>query len=139
MSGLRLRAAALAIAVLAGGVAVGGVAVGATSGGVDTPNAPKAAAPAPHVQPFARQLPASRVQPKKTKAAKVVIKEGFDGCDHAYGNRVQCVPWRFPAGVQSRCAWLAEHGFAALPVHGRDRHQLDRNRDGIACGPGDPR
>ncbi|OQD52520.1 hypothetical protein BM536_030570 [Streptomyces phaeoluteigriseus] len=66
---------------------------------------------------------------------------GFDGCDHSYGTISQCVPWTFPKKlntVAERCDWLAENGYGtALKVSGRDRHGLDRVKDGIACGKGD--
>lgn len=113
------------------------------------PVPPSQETPAPHILPFA-QLPAT---PPATSAlpeaaalpesavphvpGNVPIPEGSDGCDHAYGDRSQCVPWRFPPGVTDRCGWLRAHGFGALSVTGRDRHQIDTNHDGIACGLGD--
>jgi hypothetical protein len=96
--------------------------------------------PAPHILSFAQGLSAS---PRKLPTAPAPVPQtpGSDGCDHDYGTAGQCVPWTFPPGVddtpQARCAWLGVHGYAALPVHGRDRLHLDRNRDGIACGRGD--
>jgi hypothetical protein len=94
--------------------------------------------PPPYVQPFAQQpgaTPHARL-PKPT--AGVEIAEGTDGCDHANGVRDICVPWQFPAGVTDKCAWLRERGFEPLRITGgRDRHGLDRNGDGIACGAGD--
>lgn len=65
------------------------------------------------------------------------LPESVDGCDHAYGRRNQCVPWSFPAGVVDGCAYLRDKGFGPLAVHGRDRHGLDRDGDGTACGRGD--
>jgi hypothetical protein len=67
------------------------------------------------------------------------MPQGYDGCDHSYGTISQCVPWKFPAMPQAeRCTWLKDKGYGTkLAVHGRDRHRLDRNRDGIACGKGD--
>jgi hypothetical protein len=62
---------------------------------------------------------------------------GVDGCDHGYGEVTQCVPWQFPPGVTDGCAWLLDRGYGPLEVHGDDRHNLDPNDDGIACGPGD--
>ncbi|MFE1441044.1 galactose oxidase-like domain-containing protein [Streptomyces sp. NPDC058739] len=69
----------------------------------------------------------------------VTMPKGYDGCDHSYGTISQCVPWKFPAVPRGdRCAWLKKNGYGtALAVHGRDRHRLDRNGDGIACGRGD--
>ena len=70
--------------------------------------------------------------------APIEIAEGTDGCDHAYGDPNMCVPWQFPAGVTDKCGWLRTHGFKPLAITGgRDRHGLDRNGDGIACGAGD--
>ncbi|MEO3783177.1 hypothetical protein ABGB12_07600 [Actinocorallia sp. B10E7] len=71
--------------------------------------------------------------PELTSAAKV--PENVDGCDHAYGATI-CVPWSFPAGVDSqkeKCAWLKQRGFTTLPVPGRDRHGLDPDKNKIAC------
>jgi hypothetical protein len=48
------------------------------------------------------------------------------------------VPWQFPAGATDKCAWLRQRGFEPLEITGgRDRHGLDRNGDGTACGVGD--
>jgi hypothetical protein len=104
--------------------------------GSDPDGAAAAAGPVPHVQPFAGQL-GGAVRGPGPKTGPVTIPEGTDGCDHAYGEVGQCVPWQFPPGVVNRCGWLAAHGFKPLAVHGRDRHGLDRNHDGVACGPGD--
>jgi hypothetical protein len=65
------------------------------------------------------------------------VPANVDGCDHAYGGPAYCVPWTFPAGVEDRCAWLAGHGYPPLAVLGPDRHGLDADGDGTACGPGD--
>ncbi|MCP2257804.1 hypothetical protein LX15_001490 [Streptoalloteichus tenebrarius] len=80
---------------------------------------------------------ASGPPPAAPEPAPADVPEGADGCDHAYGEPSQCVPWRFPPGTGEACAWLREHGFGPLAVRGRDRHQLDTNRDGVACGRGD--
>lgn len=58
------------------------------------------------------------------------------GCDDDYRADGACVPWLFPLLVDE-CDWLREHGSARIEVHGRDRHELDLNLDGIACGEGD--
>ncbi|MEV0715107.1 hypothetical protein [Asanoa sp. NPDC050611] len=95
-------------------------------------------APPPLVQPFAEQPKAKPNPPLPSPTAGLEIAEGTDGCDHAYGDRSICVPWVFPDGISDKCAWLRERGFGALPVTGgRDRHGLDRNGDGTACGSGD--
>ena len=40
--------------------------------------------------------------------------------------------------VAERCDWLKKNGYGTgLKVSGRDRHGLDRTKDGIACGKGD--
>ncbi len=70
----------------------------------------------------------------------VKMAEGYDGCDHAYGEISQCVPWSFPKMPRAeRCTWLLDKGYGRMKVHGRDRHHLDRDKDGIACGKGDVR
>lgn len=92
----------------------------------------------PYVQPFAQQPDSTPHTGLPSPTAGVEIAEGSDGCDHAYGDRHVCVPWQFPDGVTDKCAWLKSHGFEALKITGgRDRHGLDRNGDGIACGAGD--
>ncbi|MDQ7909611.1 hypothetical protein RB614_34335 [Phytohabitans sp. ZYX-F-186] len=94
--------------------------------------------PPPYVQPFAEQPGAKPRAPLPSPTAGVEIEEGTDGCDHAYGDRDVCVPWEFPAGVTDKCGWLRERGFGPLKITGgRDRHGLDRNGDGTACGDGD--
>ncbi len=79
---------------------------------------------------------ASPAAPLASPTAPEAFQVG-DGCDHGYGDVNQCVPTRFPPGVTDGCAWLKSHGFGPLVVHGEDRLGLDRNRDGVACGPGD--
>jgi hypothetical protein len=110
--------------------------------GASAPAAARSAAPgdgsaAPYVQPFANGLSATPQAALSKPTAPVTVDAGIDGCDHAYGSLTQCVPWQFPPGVTDGCAWLRAHGFGPLAVHGRDRHHLDTNNDGTACGPGD--
>jgi hypothetical protein len=94
--------------------------------------------PPPYLQPFAQQPGATPRIPSPSPTAGVKIAEGTDGCDHAYGDRDVCVPWQFPAGATDKCAWLRQRGFEPLEITGgRDRHGLDRNGDGTACGVGD--
>jgi hypothetical protein len=94
--------------------------------------APVAAAE-PFVQTFADQ-PGVRPLPKlPSPTATLHQPVNIDGCDHGYGERTQCVPWTFPPGTTDKCAWLAAHGFDAVPVLGKDRHHLDPDGDGIAC------
>jgi hypothetical protein len=114
----------------------GGTEPGRESGGQQ--QAGPVESPPPYVQPFAAQPGAKPRKPQATSSAGVEIAEGTDGCDHAYGDRDICVPWEFPPGVTDKCAWLRERGFAPLKITGgRDRHSLDRNGDGTACGAGD--
>lgn len=108
--------------------------VAASSHAATNPSRPAAG---PHVLPFAAQVTGPPVAVMENRPARVPIAEGSDGCDHAYGDLGQCVPWRFPAGVRDGCDWLRAHGFGSLTVHGRDRHRLDTDADGVACGLGD--
>ncbi|MCW6009717.1 hypothetical protein K1W54_35030 [Micromonospora sp. CPCC 205371] len=97
-----------------------------------------AVTPPAFVQDFAQQPGTKPQGPALSPTAGVEIAEGTDGCDHAYGGRDVCVPWEFPASVTDKCGWLKERGFKPLKIEGgRDRHALDRNGDGTACGPGD--
>lgn len=101
----------------------------------------------PAASPTAPQTPAPYLPspgpegsplPKLTTPSPVPFNDASDGCDNAYGSRSICVPWTFPPGTSDGCEWLADHGFALpLQVHGRDRHHLDSNNDGSACGNGD--
>jgi hypothetical protein len=98
------------------------------------PKTPPAAPP--HVQPFASALPGVEHRPKK-KREQVEVPAKVDGCDHGYGVIEQCVPWSFPPGprtYEAKCAWLTAHGFTTLRVRGGDRHGLDPDGNGIACG-----
>ncbi|MET8012655.1 galactose oxidase early set domain-containing protein [Streptomyces sp. NPDC005271] len=92
-----------------------------------------------HTQPFADDPSAAPHAKKQRRAKAVTLGEGYDGCDHTYGRAGQCVPWTFPRGLARthRCEWLLVRGYGAMKTHGRDRHRLDRNRDGTACGRGD--
>lgn len=89
--------------------------------------------PAPFVQNFAGQPGVARQKPRQRPTAPVKVAPTIDGCDRAYGTIAQCVPVRFPAGVTDRCGWLRDHGFKDLKVTGRDRQNLDPDRNGIAC------
>lgn len=70
--------------------------------------------------------------PQRSPAVKMPAH--VDGCDHAYGEPHQCVPWNFPPDVTDKCAYLLERGFGRLAVHGGDRHGLDPDHNGVACG-----
>ncbi len=103
-----------------------------------TPKATTAPPPPPRIHPFAQQPGRTPHAVLPSPTAPLTVEEGNDGCDHGYGDRNVCVPWRFPPGVTDYCGWLAAHGYPPLKVRNdRDRHGLDTNRDGIACGPGD--
>ena len=94
---------------------------------------PAGGAAAPFVQTFAAQ-PGVKPLPKLPSPKSRLSMPAFaDGCDHAYGNRVQCVPLTFPAGTKDKCAWLKDRGFAEIAVVGADRHGLDPDGDKIAC------
>lgn len=127
------RAAGLvAVVLVAAGAALAVYSAGDSVRAAD-PVGPNAAAP-PHVLPYATgALPPARPDPARERAPLT----GSDGCDHSYGRPEQCVPWVFPPGGATGCAWLRAHGFGPLAVHGADRHRLDGNRDRVACGPGD--
>ncbi|MCS7483092.1 hypothetical protein ACFFQW_43840 [Umezawaea endophytica] len=62
--------------------------------------------------------------------------EDLGGCDDDYDTDGVCVPWLLPI-LADQCDWLHEHGSRHIEVHGEDRHALDHNQDGIACGTGD--
>ncbi|MDG4788221.1 hypothetical protein O7626_20140 [Micromonospora sp. WMMD1102] len=131
--------AGLAVAALLVGWRTGSTAAGPATirpgGGVEV----SPAAPPPRIHPFARQ-PRRKPRPAlPSPTAPPVVAEGFDGCDHGYGEDAEiCVPWRFPPGVRDRCRWLSARDYPPLRVvRARDRHGLDRNRDGVACGRGD--
>ncbi|MEV4617751.1 hypothetical protein AB0J74_03410 [Asanoa sp. NPDC049573] len=107
-------------------------------GGDQPQPAGAASAPPPYIHEFADQPNAKPRAVGPSPTAGVTIPEGTDGCDHAYGDRDVCVPWQFPSGVTDKCAWLRDRGFKQLKITGgRDRHGLDRDGDGIACGPND--
>ena len=126
---------------VAGSLTPDGVAVAATtvtssaSAAVSPRPAPAATtlAPAPFVQNFAAQPGVEPLPAKPSPTATISIAPNIDGCDHGYGTRTQCVPWTFPPSVTDKCAWLAAQGFESLTVHGKDRHKLDPDRNGIAC------
>ena len=62
------------------------------------------------------------------------------GCAVGYGRPgAQCVPARAPGNQPLTCAYLVTLFPDGVSVVGRDQLSLDPNRDGVACGPGDPR
>ncbi|GGK06966.1 hypothetical protein GCM10010123_40910 [Pilimelia anulata] len=82
----------------------------------------------------ARAGKGGRAAPREPAPA---VPVAVDGCARSYGTPSQCVPREFPAVVADRCAYLRERGLANLPVRAGDPLGLDRNRDAVACGPGD--
>jgi hypothetical protein len=87
----------------------------------------------PFVHNFARQPGVKPLKPRPSPTARLSMPVNVDGCDHAYGEPAQCIPWAFPAGTTDKCAWLAAHGFTAVKVVGTDRHNLDRDGNRVAC------
>ncbi|MCX5204563.1 DUF1929 domain-containing protein [Streptomyces sp. NBC_00237] len=118
---------------------------------------PQGQVAAARVQSYADELNAAPKPPRQAapgedgrpKAPRgVLLADGYDGCDHAYGTVSTCVPWTFPQleqgrphsklapPVADRCEWLKSKGYGPLEAR-RDRHGLDRDGDGVACGKGD--
>ncbi|GAA2481328.1 hypothetical protein [Winogradskya humida] len=94
---------------------------------------PPPGTPAPYVQPFADQPGTKDLTPQPSPTTPVKMPAFADGCNHAYGNRNQCVPLKFPPGTTDKCTWLKKHGFKNLTVQGKDNHLLDRNGNHTAC------
>ena len=94
---------------------------------------PAAGAAAPFVQSFADQPGVRPLPAVPSPTATRRVPANVDGCDHAYGDPTQCVPWTFPPGTTDKCGWLRAHGFGAVRVVGTDRQNLDHDHDGIAC------
>ncbi|GAA2729896.1 hypothetical protein [Actinocorallia aurantiaca] len=90
----------------------------------------------PEVRPYATGLSGRVHTPRPAPSAPPAAAPG-DGCDHAYGETGQCVPWTFPSSVKTveeRCEWLRDLGFPSpLASRGDDRHGLDPDGDGLAC------
>jgi len=96
--------------------------------------APAAAAVAePFVQGFAAQPGVKPLKPVPSPTTTLKVAPNIDGCDHAYGERTQCIPWTFPPGTTDKCGWLAAHGYTGVKVVGPDRQKLDPDADKIAC------
>jgi hypothetical protein len=93
----------------------------------------------PTVEPFATKMSGKKITASPeavAKASPAVVPPNVDGCDHGYGTPGMCVPWKFPAGVDSyrqKCAWLKEKNYPEMAVHGTDRLQLDPDKNKIAC------
>jgi hypothetical protein len=84
------------------------------------------------------EAPPVAPEPDSTKPTRYVPPwlEELGGCDDDYDSDGVCVPWVFPAFTDG-CEWLYGQGSRRIEVRGEDRHELDRNLDGIACGDGD--
>ncbi|GAB2996283.1 excalibur calcium-binding domain-containing protein [Saccharothrix stipae] len=74
--------------------------------------------------------PSSSSVPESTTSSRPPWEQN---CDRAYVTDGPCVPWRFPRGVSRRCDWLHDQGITRIEVVGWDRHNLDRDHDGLAC------
>ena len=129
-------AAATLTAVFAGVTVFAGATIAAAHPAPVLAVSVPAAAPAPHILPFAQDLLGARLA-LPAGPLHVAVAWNVDGCDHDYGSASQCVPWTIPAPAGQGCQWLAAHGFGPLKVNGRDRLGLDANQDGIACDQGD--
>ncbi|WP_309109694.1 hypothetical protein [Saccharothrix sp.] len=86
------------------------------------PAVPVTATPTPEPQP-----------PSPTTAQPPGKKANRNNCDRSYLTDGTCVPWFFPLDPRKACEWLREQGLTRIEVHGRDRHRLDVDLDGIAC------
>ena len=107
-----------------------------SAGGSVAVRAPAAPAPAPaepFVQGFAAQPGVKPLKPVPSPTVTLKVAANIDGCDHAYGESTQCIPWTFPPGTADKCEWLAAHGFTGIKVVGTDRQKLDVDGDKIAC------
>ncbi|MGA5359072.1 galactose oxidase-like domain-containing protein [Streptomyces purpurascens] len=105
------------------------------------PQALKATDASAHVHDFADAPKGKAAGPGKKRTSQKVSPT-ISGCDRHYGSINVCVPTDFPAEVRkttaARCAWLKANDYGRLKINGKDDPlNLDRNRDGIACGKGD--
>ncbi|CAM5358520.1 hypothetical protein SPURM210S_02360 [Streptomyces purpurascens] len=105
------------------------------------PQALKATDASAHVHDFADAPKGKAAGPGKKRTSQKVSPT-ISGCDRHYGSINVCVPTDFPAEVRKttadRCAWLKANDYGRLKINGKDDPlNLDRNRDGIACGKGD--
>ena len=65
-------------------------------------------------------------------------KELSNGCAAGYGRPgEQCLPRRAPNDKRLTCAYASKLFPKGIAVTGRDRLELDSDRDGTACDPGD--
>lgn len=97
---------------------------------------PPPAPPPPPPPPQTEDKPVPKPRPEPTRGGLPPWLEDLGGCDDDYDTDGLCVPWLFPLLVDE-CDWLRGHGSKRIEVKGLDRHELDGNRDGIACGAGD--
>ncbi|MFF9027796.1 galactose oxidase-like domain-containing protein [Streptomyces iakyrus] len=105
------------------------------------PQALKATDASAHVHDFA-DAPKGKVTGPGKKRVSQKVSPTVSGCDRHYGSINVCVPTDFPAEVKkttaARCEWLKANDYGRLKVNGKDDPlNLDRDRDGIACGKGD--
>ncbi|ROO88717.1 hypothetical protein EDD29_6395 [Actinocorallia herbida] len=96
------------------------------------PTPPETTPTAEAVTPQATDLRETRLPSTSPKADGT----SNDGCDPAYGEPTQCVPWVFPDGITAysdKCLWLKINGFGEVRVVGTDRQRLDPDKNKIAC------
>ncbi|XVV03515.1 hypothetical protein ACQPW3_40405 [Actinosynnema sp. CA-248983] len=94
----------------------------ATAGPEARPVVPVTATPTPAPEPAS-----------PTPTEPTGKKPNRNNCDRSYLTDGACVPWFFPLDPREACEWLREQGLTRIEVHGRDRHRLDVDLDGIAC------
>ena len=102
---------------------------------------PPAPRPVPPVTTTSTVVPSTTSEPPPPSSSSSSVPPSTtstrpswgENCDHSYVTDGPCVPWRFPRGVWRLCEWLRDQGVTRIEVVGWDRHNLDRDRDGIAC------
>jgi hypothetical protein len=115
-------------------VAAGAVAVAAVISGVVFASGDSQAKKPAAVQ-TSSQVPSASASPVDPQVVNLLPKVSYR-CDSAYRSKPTCVPLKFPKGTRSaraKCRWLAKHGVKKIVVRGRDRHHLDKDKNGIGC------
>ncbi len=110
--------------------------VGPTTTPPPPPPAPVTTTQDRTTEPKPKPKPAPKPQRPEPPRGGPPWLEDLGGCDDDYDTEGLCVPWLFPVLVDE-CDWLRSHGSRHIEVRGQDRHDLDENHDGIACGDGD--
>lgn len=101
------------------------------------PSADEHAAHAEHGTPVPAPEPKPVSDPASVLGDPATTGVLSSGCAVGYGRVDQCVPARAPGGAVTTCAYVLTVFPNGLPVTGRDPLNLDGDRDGTACGPGD--